>query len=144
MKKNIYKTRTFFLAFALAWLSFNFSAKAAIYPFSQTLTGAQEAPPNASPGTGTIVGAYNDVTNTIFYTITFSGLTSATVAGHFHAPAPPGVNAPVIIPYAGFPVGVTSGTYSNAHVITDLQEAQLFAGLWYSNIHTATLTRGRD
>jgi hypothetical protein len=102
----------------------------------------QEAPPNTSPGTGNITGIYNSATNTIFYSINFSGLTSPTVAGHFHAPAPPGFNAPVIIPYTGFPTGVTSGTYSNVNVVTDLQETQLFAGLWYSNIHTVNFPGG--
>ena len=142
MKKDYYKSRHSFLVFFLFFLILGYSVKATTYPIHNTFSGAQEVPPNASPGRGTIVGTYNDVTNTISYTIIFSGLVSPTTAAHFHAPAPPGVNAPVIIGYAGFPVGVPSGMYSNTHVITDGQETQLFAGLWYSNIHTSLFPGG--
>ena len=142
MKKDIYTSRHSFLVFSLFFLILNFPVKATVYPIHNTFSGAQEVPANASPGRGTIVGTYDDVSNTISYTIIFSGLLSPTVAGHFHAPAPPGVNAPVIIGYAGFPLGVTSGQYSNTHVITDLQETQLFSSLWYSNIHTSLFPGG--
>lgn len=143
MKLSYTKAKTFILPlFILICNSFHFSAKATIYPFSGTYSGGQEVPANGSPGTGTITGAYNDVTNTIFYTISFSGLSTNTTAAHFHAPGAPGVIAPVIIAYTGFPAGVTSGTYTNANVITDAQETQLKAGLWYSNIHTTSLPGG--
>jgi hypothetical protein len=142
MKKDYYKSKLSFLALVAFFLLPGLSVNAEIFPFHNTYTGAQEVPPNGSPGKGTIVGTYNDVTNTISYTIIFSGLVSPTVAAHFHAPAPPGVNAPVIIGHAGFPLGVTSGKYSNTHVITDVQEAQLFSSLWYSNIHTSMFPGG--
>lgn len=136
MKKAFYQTKAALFQ-ALVLLCLSLSSKAAIYPINTVLNGSQEVPANASSGTATLLGTYNDVTNTIFYTISFSGLSSASVQGHFHAPAPPGVNAPVIIPYTGFPAGVTSGTYSNSNIITDAQEVQLLAGLWYANIHTS-------
>ena len=142
MKNDFYKPRHSFLVFFFFFLMFSLSVKATVYPIHNTYSGAQEVPANASPGRGTIVGTYDDVTNTISYTIIFSGLLSPTVAAHFHAPAPPGVNAPVIIGYAGFPLGVTSGQYSNSHVITDAQETQLFSNLWYSNIHTVMFPGG--
>jgi|GEM_PF-744805 len=116
--------------------------QAGLYPFSATYSGSNEVPPNASPGTGTIVGVYNDVTNTIFYTITFSGLLTNTTAAHFHGPAGPGVNAGVQIAHTGFPTGVTSGNYSKSDVLTVAQETDLLAGLWYSNIHTTGLPGG--
>jgi hypothetical protein len=139
MKQDFYKSRHY-LVFLFLLLSI--SVKATIYPLHNTFSGAQEVPPNASPGRGAIVGTYDDATNTISYTIIFSGLLSPTVAGHFHAPAPPGVNAPVIIGYTGFPLAATSGIYSNTHIISDLQETQLFSGLWYSNIHTSLFPGG--
>jgi hypothetical protein len=142
MKQDFYKSRHSFLVSFLLFFIISLSVKATIYPIHNNFSGGQEVPPNASPGRGTIVGTYDDATNTISYTIIFSGLISPTVAAHFHAPAMPGANAPVIIGYVGFPAGVTSGTYSNTHVITDLQETQLFSGLWYSNIHTAALPGG--
>ncbi|MGI8584112.1 MAG: CHRD domain-containing protein [Chitinophagaceae bacterium] len=142
MKKNYNKIRLLLFYNFLWVLLLSFPANATIYPFHNTLTGSQEVPANASPGKGTIVGWYNDENNTISYTIIFSGLLAPTVAAHFHAPGPPGVNASVIIGYAGFPLGVTSGSYSNTHVITDLQETQLLAGSWYSNIHTSLFLGG--
>ena len=109
---------------------------ALVFPFNLTYSGTQEVPPNASPGTGTIVGTFDNVTKVLSYTINFSGLIGNTAAGHFHGPAPIGVNAPVLIGYAGFPTGVQAGTYANSHVLTPLQETHLMAGLVYSNIHT--------
>lgn len=117
-------------------------AHAAIHPFLATYSGNQENPPNPSPAIGTIAGIYNDATNTLHYMIVFGGLSSGTTAAHFHGPAAPGVNAPVVIAHAGFPVGVTAGTYTATEVLTDEQETQLMAGLWYSNIHTTLLPAG--
>jgi hypothetical protein len=143
MKKNYSKsgfTARMFLFLVLH--GFFFTAKAGLYPFSATYSGANEVPANGSAGTGAITGVYNDVTNTIFYTITFSGMGTNVTAAHFHAPAVAGVNAPVIIAHAGFPTGVTSGIYSKSDVLTDAQETQLFNGLVYSNIHTSAIPGG--
>jgi len=139
MKKNYSGTKLFmYLLFSVV---FNFSVKASIYPFSLTYSGANENPPNASAATGTITGTFDDFTNRIFYTVSFSGLTTNTTGAHFHAPAAPGANAGIIIPFTGFPAA-TSGTYSGSAVVTDLQKTQLFAGLWYANIHSSTYPGG--
>lgn len=141
MKTFFYKTRTsLFLLFIC--IGFIFSAKATIYPISLTYSGTNEVPPNASTATGTFVGTYDDATNTISYTITFSGLSSNTVAAHFHAPAPPGVAVAPILTHVGFPLGVTAGVYVKVDVLTNLLESQLLAGLVYSNIHTTLLPGG--
>jgi hypothetical protein len=140
MKKNYLKaTGLVFSFFVLAGL--HFSAWATIYPFHRNYSGANEVPANASTAKGTIVGTYNDQTNTISYTIIFSGLTMPASAAHFHAPAMPGTNAPVIIGYTGFP-NATAGIYTNSNVLTDAQEVQLFSGLMYSNIHNSTFQGG--
>lgn len=143
MKKN-YKLKNLTVYFVLLLLSFSIhiTATANLYPFNATFSGANEVPPNASTATGSIVGVYNDVTNTIFYTITFSGMSSNTNNAHFHGPAAPGVSAGVLIGHAGFPLGVTSGTYSKSDILTNTQETQLLAGLLYSNIHTTTFPGG--
>ena len=139
MKKNYSGTKLFtYLLFSVV---FNFSVKASIYPFSLTYSGANENPPNASAATGTITGTFDDFTNRIFYTVSFSGLTTNTTGAHFHAPAALGANAGIIIPFTGFPAA-TSGTYSGSAVVTDLQKTQLFAGLWYANIHSSTYPGG--
>ena len=71
MKKTILFTITLFAAMLFL---FSINSKAALYPFNNTYSGTQEIPANASPGTGTISGVYNDVNNTIFFTVSFSGL----------------------------------------------------------------------
>jgi hypothetical protein len=110
---------------------------AIVYTINVTLSGAQEVPPAASPGTGTLTGTYDDVTNIIDFSIVFSGLVSPTNNAHFHAPAPRGVNAPVIIGFVpGFPLNVTSGNYDSTFTLTAGQETQLLDGLVYVNIHT--------
>ena len=140
--KHHYKKVRLLLCSTFLMMGLYFSANAIIHPFLATYSGNQENPSNASPAIGSIAGIYDDATNTIQYVIVFSGLLSNTTAAHFHAPAAPGVNAPVIIAYAGFPTGVTSGTFTGMQVITDAQEDQLMAGLWYSNIHTTGLPGG--
>jgi hypothetical protein len=142
--KQIYLTgrsRIFHLLAPLLWL-LSFKANATNYPISGTYSGSQEVPANSSTATGTITGVYNDFTNTIFYTISFSGLSSNSTAAHFHGPAAVGVGAGVMIAYAGFPTSVTSGTYSSSNVLTDAQEANLLAGLVYSNIHSVNFGAG--
>ena len=121
---------------------FGTGTRAALYPFTGTYSGTQEFPANASAGTGTISGVYNDVNNTIYFSLNFSGLSANTVAAHFHAAALPGANAGVIYGYTGFPTGVTAGTFTGSFIITEPQEVQLKAGLVYSNIHTTALPGG--
>ena len=82
------------------------------------LSGAAEAPPNASPGTGTARVDLDLTAHTMRVQITFSGLVGTTTASHIHAcTATPGTGtAPVATQtpsFVGFPLGVTSGTYDN-------------------------------
>lgn len=109
--------RVSFLVFAsmlLCLTSANF-AKADTFTYLASLTGGQEAPPNLSPGMGTALGTYDNVTNILTLNVTFSGLLSPTIAAHFHCCAAPGVSAPVVIGFAGFPAGVTAGAYANSY-----------------------------
>jgi len=110
--------------------------------FTATLQGTQEVPPTASPATGAATVALDAAETTITVNVTFSGLTGTTTAAHIHAPAPPGTNAPVVITLTAFPLGVTSGTYTNSFAITAGQVSDLRAGLSYLNIHTNTFPGG--
>ena len=69
---------------------------ATVYPINVTFSGRQETPANNSTATGTFVGTYNDVTDSLIYTITFSGLTANVTAAHFHGYVPPGIAGPVL------------------------------------------------
>jgi hypothetical protein len=124
------------LLFALPHLSW-----AQVLFFHANLSGGQEAPPNASPGTGFADAVLDTSTNILSFTTTWSGLTTPTVDGHIHR-APVGVSGPIIIPFAGIPLGDTFGTYSNNFVLTAAQVTDLMAGLHYVNIHTTQFRPG--
>ncbi len=106
------------------------------------LNGSQEVPTNASAGLGLFTGTYDAATNILDFDLSFTGLSTPTSVAHLHSPGTIGVNAPVLIGFAGFPLGVTSGTYSNTYVLTASQEADLLNGLMYVNIHTTGFPGG--
>jgi len=131
-----------------------------------TLSGGGENPAVDSPGTGSATVTYDSTTHLLGVEVTFSGLTSGTTASHIHCcVAPPGSTgvATTVPTFAGFPLGVTSGTYVNTLDLTSLSsfnpafvsahggtaagaEAALAAGLAdgmaYLNIHTANFPGG--
>ena len=129
----------------LAIISFfsiiHLSVNATVFPINVTFSGLQETPSNTSAGTGTFVGTYNDVTDSLIYTINFSGLSTNVTAAHFHA-APPGIAAGVLIGPGGFPTGVMSGSFTDTLVLTASQEDSLKRGLFYFNIHTTAFPGG--
>ena len=129
--------------------------------YTATLLGSNEVPPTGSPGTGmatvTLAGNMLDVS------ISFSGLDSADTMAHIHCCAGVGTNASVAVPFTGFPVGVTSGTFTGVFDLTSSAtynsafltsvggtaadaEAALIAGLnsgmTYANIHTSNFPGG--
>lgn len=118
------------------------TARADLFTYSTTLTGAQEVPPNASTASGTATGTYDTATNIITLNLTWSGLIGgAATAAHYHAPATPGVNAGIIQGLTSFPAS-TSGSYSNSFVFSDANELNLLNGLVYLNIHNAGFPGG--
>jgi CHRD domain/PEP-CTERM motif len=93
-------------------------AHAVVHNYITNLSGPNEFPANASPGTGFGTVVYDDVAHTLGLNVSFSGLTGTTTASHIHAPtsAPFFQNAGVATTtpsFAGFPLGVTSGAFSN-------------------------------
>ena len=139
MRKN-YPGKLFIILFSLAIASL--TSKATTYPINVTLSGLQEAPANASSGTGTFVGTYNDVGDSLIFTITFSGLSSNTTAAHIHGYAPPGISAGVLLGLVGFPTGVSSGSFTDTLILTAGQRDSLKMGLMYVNIHTGNYPGG--
>ena len=141
MKRSFLSPR---LAIILLFSIFQFSATATQYPINVTFSGSQETPANVSTATGTFVGTYNDVTDSLIYTITFSGLGSNVTAAHFHGFVPPGIAGPVIFfpVNPSFPTGVISGTFVDSVKLTQGQEDSLKMGLIYFNIHTTNFPGG--
>ncbi len=98
-----------------------------------TLDGKSEVPPNASAGTGTADIDYDAATKKLSWKLTYSGLSGPATAAHFHGPAEPGKNAGVAVAIPG----ATSSPAEGSAVLTDAQAADLTAGKYYINVHTA-------
>lgn len=149
-------------------LCLGLSAQATVYTFAADLTGAAEAPPNSSTATGSTMVVYDDMFHTLTIDIVFAGLTAGTTAAHIHAAAmlsgslTAGV-ATTVPNFAGFPLGVTSGSYNdvldltlagsynpafvtNNGGTTASAEAALFSyiqmGNAYVNVHTSAFPGG--
>jgi hypothetical protein len=108
-----------------------------------TLSGANENPPNASPATGTTNISVDPVSNTVTFTLTFSGLLAPSTAAHIHQ-APVGVNGPVVVPLT-IPLGVTSATATGtATPITPFQVKDICANPsgFYVNVHSSVFPGG--
>jgi CHRD domain-containing protein len=100
--------------------------------YTATLKGADEVPPNDTKGTGMVESKYDTATMKFSYTVTYSGLTGAATAAHFHGPAKAGANAGPIITLENL-----ASPIKGEATLTAEQAKQLADGLWYLNVHTA-------
>ena len=100
--------------------------------YSAALKGADEVPPNDTKGSGMVEAKYDTATMKLSYTVTYSGLTGAATAAHFHGPAKAGVNAGPIITLENL-----ASPIKGESTLTAEQAKQLADGLWYLNVHTA-------
>jgi len=141
-------------------------AQAAIITFDVELFGAAETPPTASSGIGSGTIVVDTVDLLMGVNVAFSGLTGTTTASHIHCCALPTTTAGVatqVPTFVGFPLGVTSGSYSHtfdmslassynpafvtAHggtatsAFADLL-AGMLDGMSYLNIHTTAYPGG--
>ena len=143
-------------------------ADANVLVYTASLSGPNESPANASPGTGFGTITIDDILNTMRVQFSFSGLTGTTSAAHIHAAtAVAGTGTAGVATqtpfFAGFPTGVTAGTmdttfdmtvassfnasYITANGGTPLSafaalEAAANGGKAYLNIHTSTFGGG--
>jgi len=118
------------------------------------MSGANETVPNASPATGITWVTLHDDMNTLDVSMTFSGLTAPSAAAHIHCCAAQGANAAVRLDFggAGFPFGVTAGTYSHTFLLNTITLGGgmttaafltgLTSGLAYTNIHNSLFPGG--
>ena len=103
---------------AIAVLGVTPSAHADLMIYTAYLNGPSESPPNASPGVGFAAVGFDPVAHSLSVTTVFGDLIGETTAAHVHAPTlvpGSGTAAPAtMVPtFVGFPLGVTSGVYSN-------------------------------
>lgn len=104
--------------------------------FTAALSGANEVPANPSQATGKATLTFNQTTNTFNIVTTYSGGLTATGA-HIHKGAP-GVSGPVIFPFTQ----LTSPINYTSPALDSLQKADLFAGNYYVNVHSALYPAG--
>lgn len=105
---------------------------AEVVHLTASLSGAQEVPPTTSKGTGTAKVTYDTKTRKLDWTVTYSGLTGPAIAAHFHGPAKPDKNAPIMVPMKH----VEKSPIIGAATLTKKQGSALLAGDVYVNIHT--------
>lgn len=112
-----------YLVFSIAICGLASTSQAAIV-LQATLSGAAEAPPNASAGFGTATLTFDDAAQTMRLQATFSNLTGTVSAAHIHAstlvPLTGTAGVATQLPsFSGFPLGVTSGNYDKIFDMTD-------------------------
>jgi hypothetical protein len=109
---------------ALLLLTFTANqTRASLFQYEAFLNGPSESPPNSSPGTGFAQVNYDDFAHTLQVEFTFTNLQGTTTASHIHAAtALPGTGTAIVATttpfFAGFPTGVTFGSYSNTLDLT--------------------------
>ena len=108
-------------------------ASAEMLMFKADLKASSEVPVNDSKATGNVDANYDTVAKKLSWTITSTGLTGAATAAHFHGPAEAGKNAGPVVPISGNLASPIKGEAT----LTDAQVADLAAGRWYFNVHTA-------
>jgi CHRD domain len=98
-----------------------------------TLDGASEVPANTTAGKGTADIDYDAASKKLTWKLTYSGLSGPATAAHFHGPAEAGKNAGVAVAIPG----ATASPAEGSATLTDAQAADLIAGKYYVNVHTA-------
>jgi hypothetical protein len=102
------------------------------------LSAANEVPVNASMGKGMMQATFDKQTSMLSWTLTYSDLTGPVRAAHFHGPALAGANAGVALGLTGSLESPVKGSA----VLTAAQVADVMAGKWYINLHTAANAGG--
>ena len=116
---------TLFAAVAAVGLLIASAASAQMVHYSAKLAGAAGV-----KGSGDVTAMLDGKTFT--YSASYKDLTGPAVAAHFHVAATPGGNGPPVMPAV-----VTPSPIKGTATLTDAQVADLNAGKWYLNVHTA-------
>ncbi len=112
-------------------------ALADMVKYKAALKGASVVPPSDSKGTGSLTVTYNTASKKLTWKGAYTGLTGPATAAHFHGPADVGKNAAVAVP-----IGRATSPMAGKATLTATQAADLAAGKWYVNVHTAKFPDG--
>jgi hypothetical protein len=108
------------------------AARAETITVKADLKGSNEVPPNNSTATGKATATLDTQSRMLTYSITFSGLSGPVVGAHFHGPSAAGGNAGIALPFK-----TVQSPIEGTATLTENQAADLVAGKWYANLHTA-------
>ncbi len=107
--------------------------KSNLLTFTTQMRGGNEVPPVTTSANGQVDAVLNTDTNLLRWKLSYMNLSGPARAGHFHGPAAIGANAGVALPFPGLMGSPMEGSAT----LTAAQAADLVAGRWYANIHTA-------
>ena len=112
-------------------------------PIQASLSGGGEVPANDSGSKGLMEGIFDTDTNTVEWTVTYSGLSSPPVGAYFHGPLSylgltPEENAPIQVGT----FGNLASPFHGVSKIDDTQAKDLKDGRWYFNLHSKKFPRG--
>ena len=125
-------TKPLFATLALA-AAVAFAGPACAEKLKATLDGKSEVPATTTSGTGTADLDYDAASKKLSWKLSYSGLSGPATAAHFHGPGESGKNAGVAVAIPN----ATSSPVEGSATLTDAQAADLLAGKYYINIHTA-------
>ncbi|MGA2129444.1 MAG: CHRD domain-containing protein [Xanthobacteraceae bacterium] len=108
------------------------AASAETITLKADLKSANEIPPNDSTASGTAEATFDTASRTLTWTVSYSGLSGPAIGAHFHGPSEPGKISGIALPF-----GSANNPIKGSAVLTEAQAADLVAGRWYANIHTA-------
>lgn len=107
---------------------------------SGKLQGAQATPPNASKATGSVYAIIDMVTDSMFVTGNYTGLTTASNDAHVHLEAP---GAPGSIMFPVYHSFATAGALHAVTAVSKVTDALAISqGNTYVNVHTSTYPNG--
>ena len=119
------------LAFACVALA-AFPAAAETVALKADMKAANEVPPNTSTATGAAEATFDTGSKLMSWKGSYSGLSGPAAGAHFHGPGEAGKNAGIVLPFPS-PTSPIKGSQT----LTEAQAADLLAGKWYVNVHTA-------
>lgn len=128
------KMTSYLAVLAAACMVASTAAVAETVTLKGDLKASNEVPPNSSTASGTAEASFDTASRRLSWTVTYAGLTGPATGAHFHGPAESGRNAGIVLPFQG---AITSPITGSA-TLNEAQSADLLAGRWYANIHTAT------
>ena len=76
--------------------------------------------------------AFDKDSSVLRWKLNYTGLSGPATMAHFHGPAIPGANAGVVVPLPS-----AASPAEGQATLTPAQAADLRAGKWYINVHTA-------